>query len=208
MATRSGTVPFRFIGGDLALDFVNTVDWTVPEPSNDRLESFGRLLEWAREATLLTSAHVGRLRRLAENRPREATAAVTEARRVRGSLQRVFTAVIDLRRDGPALEEFNRILVETVRHLRVTRSGAGRAWSWSLGTTGEDFRAPLRAVVWAAANLLAGAELGRLRRCGDDDCGWLFLDRSRNGLRRWCQMKTCGTREKSRRRRVGVSGGG
>ncbi len=38
---------------------------------------------------------------------------------------------------------------------------------------------------------------------GGDDCGWMYVDRSRNGLRRWCQMRTCGTREKSRRRRVG-----
>jgi predicted RNA-binding Zn ribbon-like protein len=28
----------------------------------------------------------------------------------------------------------------------------------------------------------------------------MYVDRSRNGLRRWCQMETCGTREKSRRR--------
>jgi predicted RNA-binding Zn ribbon-like protein len=27
------------------------------------------------------------------------------------------------------------------------------------------------------------------------------VDRSRNGFRRWCQMRTCGTREKTRRRR-------
>ena len=32
------------------------------------------------------------------------------------------------------------------------------------------------------------------------DCGWMFVDRSRNRLRRWCQMETCGTMEKTRRR--------
>jgi predicted RNA-binding Zn ribbon-like protein len=28
----------------------------------------------------------------------------------------------------------------------------------------------------------------------------MFVDRSRNGFRRWCQMATCGTEEKTRRR--------
>jgi predicted RNA-binding Zn ribbon-like protein len=30
-------------------------------------------------------------------------------------------------------------------------------------------------------------------------CGWLFVDRSRNGNRRWCDMRTCGSRDKMRR---------
>ncbi|MEO8561896.1 MAG: CGNR zinc finger domain-containing protein [bacterium] len=39
-----------------------------------------------------------------------------------------------------------------------------------------------------------------VRQRGGADCGWLYVDRSRNGLRRWCQMEVCGTREKSRKR--------
>ena len=44
-------------------------------------------------------------------------------------------------------------------------------------------------------------EAERIRVCGGPDCGWVYVDRSRNGLRRWCEMETCGTQEKSRRRR-------
>ena len=50
-----------------------------------------------------------------------------------------------------------------------------------------------------------------LQACPVDDggCGWLFLDRSRNGSRRWCAMEDCGTRAKirklgARRRATGV----
>ncbi|TIU06903.1 MAG: CGNR zinc finger domain-containing protein, partial [Mesorhizobium sp.] len=32
-------------------------------------------------------------------------------------------------------------------------------------------------------------------------CGWLFLDTSRGGKRRWCSMRTCGNREKVSRHR-------
>jgi len=41
----------------------------------------------------------------------------------------------------------------------------------------------------------------RLRRCGNASCGWLFVDRSRNRSRVWCDMSACGNREKGRRHR-------
>jgi predicted RNA-binding Zn ribbon-like protein len=39
----------------------------------------------------------------------------------------------------------------------------------------------------------------RLRSC--PRCGWLFLDTSRGGKRRWCSMQVCGNREKVSRHR-------
>jgi len=42
----------------------------------------------------------------------------------------------------------------------------------------------------------------RLRACGNRRCGWLFVDRSPNGRRRWCHPKACGNRMKVRRFRA------
>jgi predicted RNA-binding Zn ribbon-like protein len=42
----------------------------------------------------------------------------------------------------------------------------------------------------------------RLRACGNRRCGWLFVDRSANGRRRWCDPKACGNRMKVRRFRA------
>jgi predicted RNA-binding Zn ribbon-like protein len=55
--------------------------------------------------------------------------------------------------------------------------------------------------VAAAMDLLLTADYGRLRRCPPEDggCGWIVLDQSRNGSRRWCQMADCGSAAKSRR---------
>ncbi len=47
-----------------------------------------------------------------------------------------------------------------------------------------------------------GAERRRLRACGNRRCGWLFVDRSANGRRRWCDAKACGNRMKVRRYRA------
>ncbi|HLZ08734.1 MAG TPA: CGNR zinc finger domain-containing protein, partial [Chloroflexota bacterium] len=74
----------------------------------------------------------------------------------------------------------------------------GGHWVW-VGAD-HELESPLWPVVLAAANLLASPDAARLRVCADADCGWFFVDRSRNGLRRWCSMADCGTKEKSRRR--------
>jgi len=47
-----------------------------------------------------------------------------------------------------------------------------------------------------------GDERRRLRACGNRRCGWLFVDRSANGRRRWCDAKACGNRMKVRRYRA------
>ena len=47
-----------------------------------------------------------------------------------------------------------------------------------------------------------GTERPRMRACGNRRCGWLFVDRSANGRRRWCDPKACGNRMKVRRYRA------
>ncbi|MEO5885518.1 MAG: CGNR zinc finger domain-containing protein [Candidatus Limnocylindrales bacterium] len=42
----------------------------------------------------------------------------------------------------------------------------------------------------------------RLRTCGNPLCRWLFVDRSRNGSRVWCEMAVCGNRMKVGRHRL------
>jgi predicted RNA-binding Zn ribbon-like protein len=51
-------------------------------------------------------------------------------------------------------------------------------------------------------DLLTKGRLERLKRCPGPGCGWLFLDHSKNGSRRWCAMATCGNRTKGRRHRA------
>ena len=43
---------------------------------------------------------------------------------------------------------------------------------------------------------------GRLKACANDDCGWVFYDRSRNQQGNWCDMAVCGNRLKNRRLRA------
>ncbi len=197
---------FRYIGGDPALDLANTVDWTHRGLEHDRLSDYGRLVRWAEGAGPVPAPVAARLRQLAGGRPREAAAALEEARRVRAVLHELFTTLAREGRTGPGLDEFNRVLAGVLRHQGLApaarrRRTHGEVAEWSWAGLGHELESVVWPVVWSAASLLVSDEADRIRVCGGSDCGWLYVDRSRNGFRRWCQMETCGTREKTRRRR-------
>ena len=193
---------FQYLSGDPSLDLVNTVDWTSRGPESERLTSYPCLADFAEGAGVVSKAAAARLLRAAERHPRKGEAALARAREVRALLHDLFRSVAETGRPGAGLEDLNRLLGEAHRHARLEAaagSGGGVAarWGWH---DPEDPDAPLWPIIRRAADLLASPDAAHIKVCGGADCGWLYVDRSRNGLRRWCRMETCGTRAKSRRR--------
>ena len=205
------TLPFRFIAGDLSLDFVNTVDWTSRGPARDRLGSYGRVIEWAMAAEILDERRASRLERRAFMRQREAAAALERARALRWTLRRLVSAIAESDRAIASvrlpLDELNAFGADVYAHMRLAMPTASRGarsspltWTWA--DDADRLDSPLWPIVRSAAGLLTSSDAERLRVCAGGDCGWVYIDRSRNGLRRWCEMSTCGTAEKTRRRRA------
>ena len=58
------------------------------------------------------------------------------------------------------------------------------------------FERILAEIARAAGDLLTSDALNRVRQCSNPNCSWLFVDTSRAGRRRWCDMKVCGNRAK------------
>lgn len=201
MPAAPSPLPLRFVGGDPALDLVNTVDWTPRGQVDERLDDYGRLAEWAHGAGLASRREAAALGARAAARPREASAALRLAREARQAIRRAMAARARGAASSADVAELNRLLGEALPHLRLARGGEGLELAWQ--DAGSRLESPVWGAVWAAARLLASDEAGRIRICAGPDCGWMYVDRSRNGLRRWCEMATCGTREKSRRRREG-----
>ncbi len=196
-------LPHKYVGGDASVDLVNTVDWTGRGPVDERLDDYARLTHWAEGAGVVAPALGAALRRAARARPGDAEAALAEARALRLALQRVFAAAAAGRPPGAALDRLDPHLAAAAapRRLAPAAAGAGGpAARWAWRDAADDLASPLWPVAWGAAELLASPDAARLRVCGAPDCGWMYVDRSRNGLRRWCQMGVCGTRAKSRRR--------
>ncbi|GJG88818.1 hypothetical protein tb265_39990 [Gemmatimonadetes bacterium T265] len=199
----SPELPHKYVGGDPSVDFVNTVDWTSGGLLDERLDDYARLTRWAEGAGVLPPALGAALRDAARARPADAAAALAAAHALRGALQRVFADAAAGRPLGAALAALDPSVAAAAGQRRLepaadAAEGAAARWAWRDADARLD--APLWPVAWHAAELLASAEAARLRVCGAADCGWMYVDRSRNGLRRWCQMEVCGTRAKSRRR--------
>lgn len=193
-------LPLKLVGGDPSLDFVNTVDWTPDGLVNERLVDFRRLLEWAKRAGAIDRGEAARLARVARRRPGAARSAYGRARWGRWVLQRLFTSVAERHPSSPALEEFNDLFRQASAHLALVHANrASEDVEWRANRA-DDLDLVLWKVARAAEKLLTSADAAKLRVCAGPDCGWLYLDRSRNGLRRWCEMQTCGTRAKSLRR--------
>ncbi len=194
--------PFKFIGGNLALDLVNTVDWTEHGLAQERLSDYPRLLAWAERAGVIGTSEAAALRRRAALEPSEAARALGFARRARAAIQACAAALSRGKDPGAALHLLDALLPRALSHLCLetdrTEGGPGVRLGWQGSEAALD--SPLWPVLWSAVQLLTSPESARVRVCGGESCGWTYVDRSRNGLRRWCQMSTCGTTAKNRRR--------
>jgi predicted RNA-binding Zn ribbon-like protein len=192
---------FDFCGGHVAIDFTNTVGDRGGEPQ-EHFNTFGDIVAWAEARGVVSRRRAAALRHRAASDPEGARRAYRRAIELREALYRVLGATADVRRPSPAdLGVLNA-------HVSATFAGAALSSTgvrFTLETAGDDgLDDVVRPVVRAAVDLLTSAALvAHIGRCADDSCAWLFLDTTRSRTRRWCDMKSCGNRNKVRRfRRV------
>jgi predicted RNA-binding Zn ribbon-like protein len=178
----------ELVGGHLALDLVNTVAWRLDERRRvDRLADPANLRRWLAASGFEPPDRVTRDQREQLVRCREDAYSV---------LHPLAVGAEPAARDLAVLRE---LIEDAVRKASLV---SALPLTWRAGTVVDR----MRLAVW---RLFEDEDLSRLRQCDDDDCGWLFLDRTRNGSRRWCSSADCGNRARARRhyqrRRAGAS---
>lgn len=188
----------RRLSGHLSLDFVNTIDPRHGEHAHEYLTSYAALVSWSKYVDLLPVEHADQLQRVSEQRPAIANAAFHCALGLREALYAIFSTSTNAQRPGiEDMNILNAVLRKGMGRASVHRTEQGFAWTW-------DTESALDSLLWpiarSAAELLSSDEVQQVRECpGDDGCGWLFIDTSRNHRRRWCSMDGCGNRAKARR---------
>ena len=197
----------KLVGGDPCLDFVNTVGGRVTSRAasatrsavrDDKLGSYDDLLAWARHAALLNGKAARELARVARRRPREASGVLSRAVSTREALHRVLVSLMRGRvPPAPDLAALNAELAAVRGRERLVPGASGL--QWEPAKPGSRLDSVLGPIWRAAAALLTSGDASRLRQCGGEGCGWIFLDRSRNRSRRWCTMEDCGNVSKVRR---------
>lgn len=179
----------KLLGGRPCLNFVNTLDPRNAQPARDYLESYAGLLSWSQHAGVLSRARSAALAAQARRNARMCRRVAMEARGLRAALSRLLAAATlgeAIRSDD--LEQLNRWLPPR----RVTIAAGRPCWR---STPRPGLAAMLAPVAQDAAELLTSRAWSRVRECpGGGPCGWLFLDATKNGSRRYCSSNGCGNR--------------
>jgi predicted RNA-binding Zn ribbon-like protein len=182
----------------LCFDFANTVSWRTGEQPREKLTSYAGLLAWATRTGILPDRSMRQMLASAQRSPARAAAVLKRAVSVRESIYRTFAAIAAGRRVPMRdLMAVNHAIRESLSRLEVASRAGGFSWQWA--THPDALDQILWPIARSAAELLTSSDLERVRLCAGPGCGWLFLDRSRNRSRKWCDMSDCGNRAKARR---------
>jgi predicted RNA-binding Zn ribbon-like protein len=183
-------IKHRFAGGVLALDTANTVVLRGhPDRTFDRFEDLGEIAHFAEAASKFRSEELGG-RKLTAPRPREIAPVVLSIREATDGLFRGAALT-----GAMAAGDLSTLLTACAAGL----SGNGE----QIGQPGRPFGDPAAPIAFEAAlavsalSLLSAESRARLRIC--PNCNWLFVDKSRNSSRLWCDMAVCGNRRKASR---------
>jgi predicted RNA-binding Zn ribbon-like protein len=192
------TEPLELIGGALAVDFVNTVTWRGDSFDNgERLTSYEQFAYWAAGAGAMDQQQRSAVLELSAQRPVDSAKALSDAIALRESIARLFAGG-KKRANASDLATINRILRETTAPEQIfpPEGGGGYRRSLAVDDAADLLRLPLYRIACSAVDIATSDTLDQLSSCANERCGWMFIDKSRSRRRRWCNMKTCGNRNK------------
>jgi predicted RNA-binding Zn ribbon-like protein len=159
-------------------DLVNTLD------IEDRVEALtdpSSLRDWLVERNLLDS-----------DAPVSAADLATTIE-LREALRSILRANDGHPVEARAIETVNRAAGELPLQLRFSSDGDP-----ALGPRPDGVRGALATLLAGIALAEARGTWSRLKVCSSDTCQWAFYDRSKNRSGRWCSMRVCGNRTKTR----------
>ena len=192
---QAGTTAIAAPAEGLCLDFVNTRYWRgSPEPT-DELTGFQPLLGWLEAKSGVDERLLKSASTQSKAEPAKADELLGEAIVLREALHRLFAAAAT-EQPLPAADfnVMNGALAEAPARRKLASADG-----WEVSRSSVSMPALLSSVLWSAADLLLARNDRRIRQCANEKCRFLFIDESKNGTRRWCEMSSCGNRAKARR---------
>jgi predicted RNA-binding Zn ribbon-like protein len=180
----------RFSGGALALDVANTVVLR-----GDAARTFDRFDDPVEIACFAEAASDFRAEELGGR-----ALAVADPHRIAPTVVAIREATDRLFRGAASEGSVASAALPDFLEACATGLRGHASFAMSPGKPFGDPATPIAletALAVSALSLMSQDSLRKLRICRN--CNWLFLDRSRNGSRLWCDMAVCGNRRKARR---------
>jgi predicted RNA-binding Zn ribbon-like protein len=182
---------------DLCLEFANSRYWRGTGEPTETLTSLDDVFTWLTLANAMEPATIEDLKSRWPRGQGDA-ATLTDIIALREALYRAFTAIAHHHAPNQSdLDLLNHALVNAPQRAQlVTRNGA---YLWRVEKLEPKIGDLLTPILWTAGDMIAEPRRDRVRLCANEKCVWLFLDDSKSGTRRWCDMKACGNRAKAHR---------
>lgn len=168
----------------LVQDFINTLhmDTGVHE---DAIDTAPALARWLFEHKLLAG------------RQHLTSGDVAHASSVREAMRDLLAANDGNAVAKAALETLSRAARGAQLYVDFEADGHAR-----LRPAAQGVDAALGELIAVAFEAMGDGSWRRLKACHEDDCRWVFYDRSKNQTGSWCSMRSCGNRAKARRFRA------
>jgi len=184
------------LGGDLSLDFVNTVHDRHEEPLRDLLQNYLDLVTWVYFADAISDSQKERLLQTGKENQEKANQIYKEALQLREAFYDFVVNMINHKEVSPAnMQLIKQWIYKTFSNIELIQSDDRFTLDWNAENIGLE--SILWPIVRSFTDLVTTVDRNRIKQCGN--CGYLFVDNSKNKSRRWCSMEICGNRVKARR---------
>ncbi|MBE8722504.1 CGNR zinc finger domain-containing protein [Sphingobacterium pedocola] len=182
----------------LCCNFVNTQSSWTSADRYDYFQTYDDFIEWCLKVNISSREQLQGLREFAAEQWEDAEAALNRIKEIRSILHGLISAVAKNSEEELLhfLPTFNLLLrVDAVSRQRLVYRD--KKFTIDQINISGDLTAPVWLAVESLATLLAESDLARIKEC--PKCGWVFLDETKNGKRKWCNPKYCGTSDKMKR---------
>jgi predicted RNA-binding Zn ribbon-like protein len=193
-------------GNELWVRFVNTLSFTHDRPI-ETLPDADALIAWLRQAGLLSDRAASSERATLRDDPAEAARRMERFRGLRDLIRTTSAEIIDGGQPSrDTVRELNHVLRDGLHFHQLEMSSDGT--EYGLARVGDRLDQARATIAGTLADFVATGPTSRLRICANPGCREVFIDRSRTGRKRWCDMRTCGNQAKAARHRARRRGAG
>lgn len=162
--------------------------------NKDYLLHYDDFIDWALDAGIIEDPAYSTLCFESYCYAHEATEVLTRVISFRENLRDLVICLMNGIAPYPEqITGFNRFYDELNKHRSLNMNGNGMLEIWI--DTHEQIAFPLWVLIKQAKDFLMGVDASLIKKCS---CGNLFINRSKNQNKRWCNSSTCGSKHWSK----------
>ncbi len=183
-------------GGCLCFDFINTRGSWKELDSKEFLEDYFSILEFFSKQDIVPESYLEKLKGLANSDYFQSIEALNEFKTLRENLYIIFSSIAsNANPPKKAINQFNLYLAKYYQRKKLLFTESN-SYLINPILDAESIMEPMSFILESAVEILTNVDSKKIKECGE--CGWVFLDKTKNNRQKWCNPKICGARVKMR----------